>query len=95
MLPLVSYWLREDYPGKYRTGIEITGLTEAELDPSVVVFHAGTKLEDGKYYTAGGRVLGVTAVADTMDNARDRAYAAVGKISFEGMHYRRDIGVKK
>ena len=83
------------YPGKYTTGIEISGLAEAEQDPAVVVFHAGTKLEDGKYYTAGGRVLGVTAVAETMDSAREKAYAAVGKISFEGMHYRRDIGVKK
>jgi len=83
------------YPGKYRTGIEITGLEQAEQDPSVAVFHAGTRLEDGKYFTAGGRVLGVTAIADTMDSAREKAYAAVGKISFEGMHYRRDIGIKK
>lgn len=83
------------YPGKYRTGIEITGLAQAEQDPSVVVFHAGTRLEDGKYFTAGGRVLGVTAIADTMDNAREKAYAAVEKISFDGMHFRRDIGIKK
>jgi len=83
------------YPGKYETGLEITGIDEAEKDPSVIVFHAGTKLEAGKYYTAGGRVLGVTAVADTIDDARAKAYAAVGKIKFEGMHYRRDIGIKK
>lgn len=83
------------YPGKYRTGLEITGIEEAEKDPSVTVFHAGTKLEAGKYYTAGGRVLGVTAVADTIDDARAKAYAAVGKINFEGMHYRKDIGIKK
>jgi len=83
------------YPGNYVTGLEITGINEAEKDPSVIVFHAGTKLEAGKYYTAGGRVLGVTAVADTIDDARAKAYAAVGKIKFEGMHYRKDIGIKK
>lgn len=83
------------YPGKYQTGLEITGLEEAETDSSVVVFHAGTKLESGSYFTAGGRVLGVTAVADNMDNAREKAYAAVDKIHFDGMHFRRDIGVKK
>ena len=83
------------YPGKYNTGVEIEGLAKAEQDPSVVVFHAGTRLEDGKYYSAGGRVLGVTAVADTMDNARERAYAAVEKISFDRMHFRTDIGIKK
>lgn len=83
------------YPLKYRTGIEITGLEEAQKDPAITVFHAGTKLEDGKYYTAGGRVLGVTAIADTLDNAREKAYAAVDKIRFEDMHFRRDIGIKK
>lgn len=83
------------YPGKYETGLEITGIGEAEKDPSVIVFHAGTKLEGGKYYTAGGRVLGVTAVADTIEDARTKVYSAVGKINFEGMHYRRDIGIKK
>ncbi|NLK86201.1 MAG: phosphoribosylamine--glycine ligase [Clostridiaceae bacterium] len=83
------------YPQKYRTGYEITGISEAEKDPSVMVFHAGTKLDSGKYYTAGGRVLGVTAVADSIDNARKTAYAAVDKISFEGKHFRTDIGIKK
>lgn len=83
------------YPAKYRTGFEISGLEEAGKDPGIIVFHAGTKLESGKYYTAGGRVLGVTAVADTMEHAREKAYAAAGKISFEGMHYRRDIGIKR
>lgn len=58
------------------------------------MFHAGTKSEGGRYYTAGGRVLGVTAVADTMPGAREKAYSAVGKINFEGMHYRKDIGIK-
>jgi phosphoribosylamine--glycine ligase len=83
------------YPEKYRTGLEITGIGEAEVDPAVVVFHAGTRLEDGKYLTAGGRVLGVTAVADTMASAREKAYAAAGKIRFPDMHYRKDIGIKK
>lgn len=83
------------YPGKYRTGLEISGIDEALKDPSIVVFHAGTKLESGKYYTSGGRVLGVTAVADSIENAREKAYCAAGKINFEGMQYRRDIGIKK
>ncbi|MGE5613841.1 MAG: phosphoribosylamine--glycine ligase [Bacillota bacterium] len=83
------------YPGKYNTGLEISGIDEALKDPSVVVFHAGTRLESGKYYTSGGRVLGVTAVADSIGNAREKAYSAAGKIRFEGMHYRRDIGIKK
>jgi phosphoribosylamine--glycine ligase len=83
------------YPGKYRTGFEITGISEAEKDPSVIVFHAGTKRESGKYYTAGGRVLGVTAVGDSIDDARRKAYAAVDKINFEGKHFRTDIGIKK
>ena len=83
------------YPGKYRTGLEITGIGEAEKDPAVMVFHAGTSLEAGRYLTAGGRVLGVTAVADTLDNAREKAYGAVAGISFPDMHYRKDIGIKK
>lgn len=83
------------YPEKYSTGFEITGISEAEKDPAVIVFHAGTKLDAGRYYTAGGRVLGVTAVADSIDNARLKVYAAVDKISFEGKHFRTDIGIKK
>jgi len=57
------------------------------------VFHAGTTF-DGKLKTSGGRVLGVSAVGDTLQDALDRAYEAVGKIHFEGMHFRRDIGAK-
>lgn len=83
------------YPGKYRTGLEITGMDEAVKDADVMVFHAGTRLEDGKCLTTGGRVLGVTAVADTMEKARSKAYAAAEKISFPDMHYRKDIGIKK
>ncbi|MEN6316020.1 MAG: phosphoribosylamine--glycine ligase [Clostridiaceae bacterium] len=82
------------YPGKYATGLEISGLKEAEKDPSVILFHAGTKLESGRLFTSGGRVLGVTATAGSMDKAREKAYAAVGKVRFEGMHYRKDIGIK-
>ncbi len=82
------------YPGKHRNGFEITGMEEAEEDSSVIIFHAGTELESGQYITAGGRVLGVTAVADTMVLAREKAYAAAGRISFTGMHYRKDIGIK-
>ena len=59
------------------------------------VGHAGTKYENGKFYTNGGRVLGVTATADTLDEALEKAYAAVEKISFEGAHYRHDIGKTK
>lgn len=82
------------YPGKYPTGIEINGLDAAQAGGNTIVFHAGTSFKDGKFYTAGGRVLGVTAVEKTMDMAIDKAYAGIEKISFEGMHYRKDIGRK-
>jgi len=82
------------YPGKYTTGIEINGLDEAESNGDTVVFHAGTSFEEDKFYTSGGRVLGVTAVEDTMEKAIAKAYAGIEKISFEGMHYRKDIGRK-
>ncbi|MCX7991898.1 MAG: phosphoribosylamine--glycine ligase [Proteobacteria bacterium] len=79
------------YPGEYKKGYEIKGLDEIDND-EVYVFHAGTKLVDGKIYTDGGRVLGVTALGDTIKSAIDNAYDAVSKICFEGMHYRKDIG---
>ena len=82
------------YPGKYEKGKEITGIEEAEKVPTVVVFHAGTKLENGKLVTSGGRVLNVTALGRDIVEARERAYRAVEKIHFEGMHYRKDIGLK-
>ena len=82
------------YPGKYATGIEINGIDKAEANGETIVFHAGTSCKDGNYYTAGGRVLGVTAVESTMDKAIDKAYAGIAKIQFEGMHYRKDIGRK-
>ncbi|MBI3262055.1 MAG: phosphoribosylamine--glycine ligase [Acidobacteria bacterium] len=82
------------YPDAYETGHPIEGLDRAEREPNVVVFHAGTRLEHGRPVTAGGRVLTVVARGDTYADARARAYAAVGHISFEGMHYRRDIAAK-
>jgi phosphoribosylamine--glycine ligase len=80
------------YPGDYTKGKEISGIEAAEADATV--FHAGTKRIDGKLVTAGGRVLGVTALGADVRAARERAYAAVEKIAFEGAHYRRDIAAK-
>jgi len=77
------------YPVSYEKGKEITGLEDVQ---DAVVFHAGTKLEGGRFYTNGGRVLGVTAVAPTLREAVDKAYAAAKPISFEKMHFRTDIG---
>lgn len=82
------------YPQKYETGHEIKGVTEAERDSDIVLFHAGTKYENGKYYTSGGRVLGVTALDDSLDLAIIKAYEGVKKISFTDMHFRNDIGIK-
>lgn len=84
----------EGYPGSYPKGRPITGLEEAASLPGVKVFHAGTKLADGKVVTNGGRVLGVTAWADDLAQARDAAYAAVARIHFEGAQFRRDIAAK-
>jgi phosphoribosylamine--glycine ligase len=95
------------YPGGYPTGATIEGLDAAAAVEGVTVFHAGTRAVDagpppkdggaegrvsGRIVTAGGRVLGVTAVGDGVDAARARAYRAVEQIRFEGAHYRRDIG---
>ena len=82
------------YPGNYETGKPISGLDEANALEGVTVFHAGTKLQDGLVATSGGRVLGVTAIGDSFRAAIDRAYSAVDKIHFEGMHYRKDIGAR-
>ncbi len=79
------------YPGKYRTGLPITGIEAANQQEGVQVFHAGTALRDGQLVTAGGRVLSVCARAQTLQEAVKRAYEAAALISFEGMHYRRDI----
>lgn len=82
------------YPQQYKTGYEIEGLEEAEHDADIVVFHAGTRRENSKYYTAGGRVLGVTAIAANLDEAIKKAYEGVSKIRFTDMHFRKDIGRK-
>jgi phosphoribosylamine--glycine ligase len=81
------------YPEHYEKGKEISGLNE--VSDGVVVFHAGTKLENGKFYTSGGRVLGVVAKGADMQEARKTAYENVRKIHFEGAQYRKDIGIKK
>ena len=83
------------YPVSYKKGIEMFGLDENGQVDGAIIYHAGTKFENGKFYTNGGRVLGVTAKADTLDEALEKAYAAVKKISFEGAHYRTDIGRTK
>lgn len=82
------------YPDEYKKGLPITGIEEAEKIPGVVVFHAGTKSENGQLVTNGGRVLGVSGVGATLKEALDRAYAGVDKIQFEGKYFRRDIGAK-
>ena len=80
------------YPGRHPTGAPIDGIDEAERVPGVVVFHAGTAMRDGRLVTAGGRVLGVTATAESVPAAIEHVYAAASRIRFDGMHYRRDIG---
>ncbi len=80
------------YPEKYEKGIEMTGLNENGQIEGATVYHAGTKKENGKFYTNGGRVLGVTATDTTLEGALKKAYNAVSKIHFEGAHYRTDIG---
>jgi phosphoribosylamine--glycine ligase len=79
------------YPGTYEAGKKIMGLEDAGKVAGVKVFHAGTTRRDGAYFTAGGRVLGVTARAPDLETAVDRAYEATSKIGFEGAHYRKDI----
>lgn len=80
------------YPGSYAKGVEISGLNEDGQLSGVTVYHAGTSLRDGKYVTAGGRVLGVTALGASLPEALEKAYAGVDKIHFDGAQYRRDIG---
>lgn len=79
------------YPGAYRNGLPVRGVDEANLLEDVQVFHAGTALKDGQLVTAGGRVLSVAAFGSTLPEAVARVYDAAARISFEGMHYRRDI----
>jgi phosphoribosylamine--glycine ligase len=80
------------YPEKYETGKPISGLERAASN-DVQIFHAGTRRENGRVVTSGGRVLAVTALGDTIAAARDRAYEAVGNIDFEGCRYRGDIAL--
>lgn len=80
------------YPGSYQKGDVITGLKSAAAVPGVEVFHSGTAEKDGNLITAGGRVLGVTAAAATLEQALARAYEAMGKLHFDGIYYRHDIG---
>ena len=82
------------YPGSYEKGHEITGLDEAKAVKDTVVFHAGTGLDNGKVVASGGRVLGVTALGDTVETAINTAYEACGKISFKNCFMRKDIGAK-
>jgi len=80
------------YPGAVKTGVPIEGIEEAAQVPGVEVFHAATAVRDGRLVTSGGRVLTVVGRAPTFDEAIERAYAGVNRISFDGMHFRQDIG---
>jgi phosphoribosylamine--glycine ligase len=82
------------YPGEYRKGDEIAGLEEAGKMENLVVFHAGTAMEEGRTVTSGGRVLGVTALGPTVKEAIEQAYRGVAAISWNGVHFRSDIGGK-
>lgn len=81
------------YPGEYEKGKIISGVEEAKIQPDIVVFHAGTKLDkENNLVTNGGRVLGVSATGESLKEALQKAYTAIEEISFEGMQYRKDIG---
>ncbi len=79
------------YPHEYRTGLPIEGLEQASQSPDVLIFHAGTRTENGQIVTSGGRVLNVVGLGETLTQARENAYRAVQQIHFEGMHYRGDV----
>jgi phosphoribosylamine--glycine ligase len=81
------------YPGKYEKGKVITGIDKAEALDDIIIFHAGTAIKNNQLMTNSGRVLGVTAIADDLQTALNKAYAAVELIHFDGMHYRTDIGL--
>ena len=80
------------YPAAYQKGIEMFGMDENGQVEGATIYHAGTIKKEGKFFTNGGRVLGVTATGKTLEEALEKAYGAVKKISFEGAHYRTDIG---
>ena len=90
-LSAVTVMASGGYPGTFTAGKRIDGLEEAARVGGVKVFHAGTTARDGVYYTSGGRVLGVTARAGSLEDAVAKAYQACDLIKFEGAHYRRDI----
>jgi len=81
------------YPGSYKKGVPIFGLDRIETGPDLQVFHAGTRLAGGDLVTDGGRVFAVTALGADVQAARQRAYDALDKVEFAGMHYRKDIGI--
>jgi phosphoribosylamine--glycine ligase len=84
------------YPGDYKKGVPIFGLDKIETGDDLQVFHAGTRRSiHGDLQTAGGRVLAVTALGDDAEQARERAYQAIAKVEFDGVHYRKDIGAPK
>lgn len=80
------------YPGEFKRGLEISGVSDSVFEEDVLIFHSGTKKVEGKYYTNGGRVLGVTALDSDVDRASAKAYINLKKIHFENMHFRKDIG---
>jgi phosphoribosylamine--glycine ligase len=82
------------YPGTFEVGKKIMGIEDADKIEGVKVFHAGTSKRDGGYYSAGGRVLGVTARGPDLESAVERAYEACSKIGFEKAHYRKDIAAR-
>jgi phosphoribosylamine---glycine ligase len=82
------------YPGTFEAGKKIIGIEDADRIEGVKIFHAGTTQHDNAYFTAGGRVLGVTARAPELKTAVERAYQAVSKIGFEGAYYRKDIAAR-
>jgi phosphoribosylamine--glycine ligase len=79
------------YPGSYKSGFPISGLDS--MDKDIVVFHAGTRLESGNILTSGGRVLTVVARGKSLAKAREKVYANIPRIKFEGCRYRRDIAL--
>ena len=81
------------YPLEYEKGKHIQGLDEASAIDGITIFHAGTKLQEGEYYTNGGRVLGICAAEKSLTEAMEKIYKAISKISFDGMQFRKDIGV--
>jgi len=83
------------YPLAYEKGKRIEGLKQASETPGIAIFHAGTKFEEGEYYTNGGRVIGVCASEEDLSETMEKIYKAISGISFEGMHFRRDIGAQR